>query len=463
MKPKKLSDVLRESSPRKMIGSSYSSANRFSALRSNSRSTSRNRESYRNRSRSNSYRRNFNQNENQQNTSNVRNITMSKTEVEECAHEISILNMALTKVELDVSKLESPELKEVLGGLAFAARSLAKVQEKFLCKALEEPQAPATFAEVAARSGWKPAQKQPHSAPQNARPQTLANSQTRHPAARERLDSNPSKKRKNDDSAGTEGPPVIRVEDEVEEADRKYYRFKDVIRDCEKSTLIFNLNLGRYPIMDTNTMSNRAALALSAMAAGVENSQTSHPSEEARETIDDVIGIVKSVEFYGKQTKSYRNSKDPKSGAYCTLPMRYDFSDRDTRVRAEKILRDRCNVNCSTPYPIIVRECMKSAASALRAAFPGAVPRVNVDAYNFCLKLAYKPTGANDFIWLDQTVPLPALALEVDLRKVPEKFSFEVTLTPKTTGSSPPREKNPEPASGDSGAAPMEGAESSQS
>jgi len=462
MKPKKLCDALRESSPRKMIGSSYNSANRFSALRSNSRSTSRNRGNPRNRSRSNSFRRNLSNTQPQ--TSSYRNITMTKTEVDECAHDISVLSMTVTKIELDVSKLESPELKEILGGLAFAVRSLAKIQEKFLRQAAVEPepvsQTPASFAEVAARSAWTPAQTNTQTGPQNRPP---AQKTAGHPLARARLDSNPSKKRKNDDSAASDDPPLIRIENDTDEADRKYYRFKDVIRDCEKSTLIFNLNLGRYPIMDPKTMSNRAALALSAMAAAVENSQTSHPSEEARETIDDVIGIVKEVEFYGKQTKTYRNSRDPKSGAYCTLPMRYDFSDRDTRVRAEQILRDRCNVNCSTPYPLIVRECMKGAANALRAAFPGAVPRVNVDAYNFCLKLAYRPVGAKQFIWLDQSVPLPALALEVDLRKIPEDFRFDVALTPKTGGSPPAREKTPERASEASGTEPMEGANGSQS
>jgi len=427
-----------------MIGSSYASANRFSALRSNSRSQSRNR----NRSRSGSFRRNLNANlgntRQPRNTEKKKAILIEKDSLDSCVAELNVLSMTCTKIEQDISKLENAEMKEILGGITFAIRGIAKVHEKILASAAAEP-APeperATFAQIAGLAASQQA---------SAKPQMQGGAAARSSSAQS---GNPNKKRKPSSTADGQGNPEIQIVD-LDEADRKYYRFKDVIREAEKSTLIFNLNLGKYPIMDPNTMSTRAALALSAMAAKVEKSTTSHPSDEARETIDDVMGIIKNCEFYGKQTKTYRNSKDPLSSAYCTLPVRYDFADRDTRVRAEQILRERCDVNCSTPYPLIVRECMKGAANALRKAFPGATPRVNVDAHNFCLRLAKKEKGAQKYDWLDAVIPLPALALETELKKIPPGFAFEVKIAAAQT-------TNPETA--DKIAEPMEGANGPQS
>jgi hypothetical protein len=56
--------------------------------------------------------------------------------------------------------------------------------------------------------------------------------------------------------------------------------FKDAVTKAESSTLVFNLDLGRIPIMNTETMSTRATLALAAMAADTENRPGSIPTDE---------------------------------------------------------------------------------------------------------------------------------------------------------------------------------------
>jgi hypothetical protein len=161
--------------------------------------------------------------------------------------------------------------------------------------------------------------------------------------------------------------------------------FKDVLRDAEKSTLIFNLDMGKTPILNTETISKRATLATT-MAAKVEKSRTSVPSHDSIAAIDDILSVTKGVTFFGKATKTYNNAKDAASGSFCTVPVRYDFKDRETRIQAESILRKTCNVNCSTPYPPLLRECIRQTTTYLKEKTGNDFVRVSVDIGKLTLK-----------------------------------------------------------------------------
>jgi hypothetical protein len=113
-------------------------------------------------------------------------------------------------------------------------------------------------------------------------------------------------------------------------------RYKDAIRDAERSTLVLNLNMGRIPLMNKDTMAKKATLALTAAAAVKQKSKTSVPDAEAVATIDDVLSVVKNYSFYGTGTKTYKNERDELSGSYCTAPVKYEFKDKETRVAAKK-------------------------------------------------------------------------------------------------------------------------------
>ncbi len=186
----------------------------------------------------------------------------------------------------------------------------------------------------------------------------------------------------------------------------------------------------------------------------MEKSATSVPSPEAVATIDDVLSMAKSVKFYGKTTKTYRNPKDKElSGAYCTIPVRYDFKDKNTRIQSETVLRERCKIQCSTPYPLILRECIKRVVDKVKSDFPEDVVRVNIDIENFALKVARKPPGAAEWERKKNPIPLPSSALDVNARKLPEDFVFEFS-TPNSPRESrreafenkqPDNEKNNSP------------------
>ena len=202
-------------------------------------------------------------------------------------------------------------------------------------------------------------------------------------------------------------------------------KFRDAVKEAEKSTLVFNLTMGKVPIMNQQTISSKATTALTEMAATVEGKPNKIPSNESVAAIDDVLSVATGMSFYGKSTKTYRNPRDKvNSGAFCTIPVKYSFKDKDTRIRAEMVLRDTCKVNCSTPYPVILRETIRQVVNYVKSNFPDNMVRVNVDLPKLGLRVARKPAGPNQQ-WKEykKIIPLPSEAFDVSARKVPDNFN----------------------------------------
>jgi hypothetical protein len=212
--------------------------------------------------------------------------------------------------------------------------------------------------------------------------------------------------------------------------DIKVKKFRDAIKEAEKSTLLFNLNMGRVPIINTDTMSSKVSMALADMAAAEENPPGKMPSHETLAAIDDVLSVAKGMKFLGRATKTYRKQNDDRSGSFCTIPVRYEFYDKESRVYAENLLRDKCKVQCSTPYPLIVRECIKQIIEQVKKEYPNTYVRVTVDTNDMCFKVYKRPMvdksykGKKEWSSFDETVPIPELALDLSVRKVPDDFQL---------------------------------------
>jgi len=169
-------------------------------------------------------------------------------------------------------------------------------------------------------------------------------------------------------------PPVLTAE---ELATRKV---KNAIKDAEKKTLIFNLDLGMAPTMNKETLSRKVTLALSNKATTGEHD---YHIGDAEDVIDDLLSCSK-LEFLGTTSRKYHNTrdaKDPLNGKMCTLPVRLDFKDRETRIQAEISLRKICKVRCTTPYPKKLRGLLDSLVKEGKKIAPEKFirTRVNVD------------------------------------------------------------------------------------
>jgi hypothetical protein len=176
-------------------------------------------------------------------------------------------------------------------------------------------------------------------------------------------------------------------------------------------------------------MSKRATLALTTLAAKKENKKGTIPSSESVGAIDDVLSVVKNISFFGSGTKSYSNDKDELSGAYCTAPVKYEFKDRETKFAAEKILKTTCGINCSTPYPTLVRECIKQIVQEVKSVYPDNFVRVTVDTSQMLFKVARRPpkdTPDNGWKYGKVGIPIPESALDINCRRVPKGFKLEI-------------------------------------
>jgi hypothetical protein len=219
--------------------------------------------------------------------------------------------------------------------------------------------------------------------------------------------------------------PQIQVQKPAEtEEEKKHRKFSEAIKDAERSTLCFNLDMGNTPIMNKNSISEKACLALARMAAAVEGKKGPVPSQDKIEALDDIASLVTNMEFYGSNTKPYQGKTDK---PFCTVPVRYQFKDRDTRVFAEKTLRDTCDVNCSTPYPTLVRAAIKQVVEHVKKTHPNDFIKVNVMTKEFGLKVSRRAKG-KDLPWYTypDIVPLPEAAMDISVRKVPEGFRLAV-------------------------------------
>jgi hypothetical protein len=136
--------------------------------------------------------------------------------------------------------------------------------------------------------------------------------------------------------------------------------------------------------------------------------------------------LPRKIQFFGRKTKSFRDSKDPNSGAYCTLPVRYDFADKTSRIEAELTLREKCKIQCSTPYPTILREAIRQVWDAVKVDYPNHYIRVKVDTNQMRLKVDKRPIVENaegkKICSTVGDVPIPNEALDTSARDVPEGF-----------------------------------------
>jgi hypothetical protein len=104
----------------------------------------------------------------------------------------------------------------------------------------------------------------------------------------------------------TNKPPPIIITPEMS-AERKV---KQAIREAEKKTLLFNLDMGNVPTMNKDTLSRKVTLALGAKASAGDQDYDIKDTEEA---IDDILSITK-LEFLGTKSKKFynkRNVSDP--------------------------------------------------------------------------------------------------------------------------------------------------------
>jgi hypothetical protein len=420
MKPKLLCDVLRQESPRKF----YNNPNRYTVLRDVSPADSV-RSTLSNRSRPIAVKRKLNQVENPSQSSQSYSSVVSNSsqqvaplaESESLNVKIVTVRSLCEKVTTDLSAEGlDPRLVAIMSTLNQAVTGIVDIQQTLV----GQPPTPQVIVSDDSGSGSQASPSAPESAA----------------TKRARKGSNDpvfvdlgTYRQQGKSSQNAPSRYAYRTQDP--EPDPIVTKFKETVKEAEKSTLLLNLNLGKVPTINQDTISRKVTMALTEMAATAEKRNGKIPSDETAASLDDVLSVVKGMKFFGKSTKSYRNRSDPNSGSYCTVPVRYDFHDKDARIYAETFLRDKCKVQCVTPYPTILRECIRQIIDQVKQDFPNSFVRVTVDTNNMCFRILRRPLvdknykGKKEWFKCDDTIPIPEAALHVYARSVPDGFKLE--------------------------------------
>ena len=432
MKPPLASDVLRRNAPRETLGQSFQHRNRYDKLRENSPAPSI-------RSRSDSVisqKRKAGMGDDllfgDLNAAKVCRVEDNDDEeIAKLDSKMSKVSTMCGKMLTSVQQLEIQDpLRVILADLIETVRITNEVQEELHTKMKAKRASPQSSEYVS--SIWDASDFPAHPPPAGGK-KNVNN--------RQKLTGGLVSMSVDDRGRFDNPKHTVRTETEEE---KKVRKFQEAIKEAERSTLCFNLDLGNTPIMNKNTISERASLALAKMAAKVEGKGKSIPSQDKIESLDDVTSMVTNMELYGAKTQTYKG-KD--STGFCTVPVKYQFKDRDQKTYAEKTLRDLCKVKCSTPYPAIVRECIKQVVEHVRASHPSDYVRVNVVAKEFSLKVSRRPPG-KDCPWVEypDLLRLPDQAYDVSARKVPnglrmfflpEEPQDDMVTSPVHTSASP--------------------------
>jgi hypothetical protein len=189
-------------------------------------------------------------------------------------------------------------------------------------------------------------------------------------------------------------PVPPRVEVSSEETQRR--KVKNALREAEKKTLIFNLNLGSSQMMNKDSISRKVTTTLGQI---VKDGDHDFNVQDAEDVIDDILSCAK-LEFLGNATKKFYNNKNPqdsRNDKMYTIPVRLDFKDKDTRFNAETSLRKICKISCSTPYPKRLRAMLTDMVKTGKALHPNKFIRTKVNVDQLTIEAHAKTENG----WLD--------------------------------------------------------------
>jgi hypothetical protein len=212
---------------------------------------------------------------------------------------------------------------------------------------------------------------------------------------------------------GKQGETEIMTEQDVRKK-----KFVQAVREAEKATLVFNLDMGTVAVMNTNTMNRKFSMALKAKAAEVDGNINGEPKMDTVTQLDDTLSMVKNMDYFGKTTKQAKGKE------FFTIPVKLAYKDKETRVAAEQNLRKLCKVSCTTLYHSTLRDVMKKTMEEAKGKYKNSFVQTRVDVENMTLRVSYRQDG----IWHND---VEKIALPDSVYDLTHKVSRHVPSKPE--------------------------------
>jgi hypothetical protein len=128
--------------------------------------------------------------------------------------------------------------------------------------------------------------------------------------------------------------------------------------------------------------------------------------------MDDALGCVSEMDFVGIRSEKAK----PRPGFphenvvkdYCTMPVKFSFEDRSTRLHFERTIKDCCNLRAVISLPKPIREEQSAFVKALRDRYPGKIVTARPDLPTLRFVAFYKNNGERKWEKCPESIPIPA-------------------------------------------------------
>jgi hypothetical protein len=150
---------------------------------------------------------------------------------------------------------------------------------------------------------------------------------------------------------------------------------------ADKTAVVFDADLGQSPVANRMALNGAFAAGLKAAMIKVADESGGDISESIR-IVNDALSCADNLEFLGQTTVRKIDSRDPEKPIampYCTMPVKQDFPDKNTRIHFEKTLRKHCGIKASISLPFPIRKVQSLVAGAMRSHYAGRVVTVRPD------------------------------------------------------------------------------------
>jgi hypothetical protein len=182
---------------------------------------------------------------------------------------------------------------------------------------------------------------------------------------------------------------------------------REGLEKADKESILFEANLG------TATIANRQALA-AAFSAGIRTAAvekavaTGKDPAEAVRVMDDVLSCVNDMEFVGASSKKFisKNENDERNNKFCTMPIRFKFDDRDTRIHFETCIKNHCGLRAAISLPKPIREEQTAFQKAVKTKYPEEIVAIRVDTRSGVLRAFRKLHGQKEWTKCPESVDL---------------------------------------------------------
>jgi hypothetical protein len=133
------------------------------------------------------------------------------------------------------------------------------------------------------------------------------------------------------------------------------------------------------------------------------------PNESIR-IVNDALSCADNLDFLGQTTARKIDKRDPANPVtlpYCTMPVKLDFPNKNTRIHFEKTLRKHCGIKASISLPFNIRKYQSLFLNAMKSRYAGRVVSVRPDIPNLTLIAFIKQEGGGGWSRCRESVPIP--------------------------------------------------------